>query len=236
MSSTTRIVDLPDMQQQQNMGGGMGFGGTTAYVPIDVHPNPYGHPPPSAASMPSSSSTSTKDFNMNNMFQQMQQQQPQQSQPQYQQPLQQSGGLPVLPQQKLASRDVQIDPTMYAQDEQIQVNYIPPVAPSAKLKGDFLKHHDEMVQEELEKHSKQKTRERNIDQMIETWQIPFFVAILFFIFHMPIVNRLLFKHLAFLSIYDADGNFNIYGLLLKSAFFGGSYYVFTQLTEFISSL
>jgi hypothetical protein len=144
--------------------------------------------------------------------------------------------LPPLPQNMLASRDVQIDPTMYAQDEQTQVNYIAPVSATAKLKGDFLKHHDEMVQEELEKHAKKKSKERNMDNMIETWQIPFFVAILFFIFHMPIVNRLLFKHLAFLSIYDTDGNFNIYGLVLKSAFFGLSYYVFTQLAEVISGL
>lgn len=55
MSDTTRIMDLPEnvtMEMNTGNGAGRGDGFNTSYAPMDVHPNPYGHPPPSVPSLP----------------------------------------------------------------------------------------------------------------------------------------------------------------------------------------
>jgi len=48
------------------------------------------------------------------------------------------------------------------------------------------------------------------------------LALLFFLFHTAIVNEIMYKHLAFLAIYNSDGNLNVYGVLAKSALFGAA--------------
>ena len=213
MSDTTRIMDLPDNTNSQNsysmggngmtMGSGngmtMGNGGVgipertrkeensnfnTSYAPIDIHPNPYGHPPPSIPVVP-----------------------PAPSQPNYYAPPQ---------QQRLPSRDMANDSTYYTHDEQIQANYIPSLPASTKLTNEYMRQYDEHTEDRIKQHNDKKQRSSRIEELIESGQIPILVSILFFIFHIPVVNHYVFKHLSFLSIYDIDGNFNIYGLILKS--------------------
>ena len=86
------------------------------------------------------------------------------------------------------------------------------------------------------KNTEKKRKQSRFETIIENSQIPIFVALLFFIFHMPIVNTYIFRKFAFLSIYDTDGNFNTYGLLLKSALFGFIYYFFSGLTQWLSEI
>jgi hypothetical protein len=47
---------------------------------------------------------------------------------------------------------------------------------------------------------------------------------------------MIFKKFSFLSLHDADGNFNIYGLLLKSILFGGIYYSVFKAINFMIDL
>ena len=75
-----------------------------------------------------------------------------------------------------------------------------------------------------------------MEMIVENSQVPIFVGILFFIFHMPIINHLLFRHLAFLSLNNEDGSFNVYGLLFKSILFGTVYFLFTQIVHFLGDL
>ena len=56
MTDTTRIMDLPENITMQMNPTTRGDGINTSYSPMDVHPNPYGHPPPSVPSMPTPSS------------------------------------------------------------------------------------------------------------------------------------------------------------------------------------
>lgn len=227
MSDTTRIMDLPDNTHSQSsssysmgqpMGPTIGNGGgvgipertrredgqnfTTSYAPIDAHPNPYGHPPPSIPVVP-----------------------PAPSQPNYYAPPQ---------QQRLPSRDMPMDSTHYTHDEQIQANYIPPLPASTRMTNEYMRQYDEHTETQMKQHNDKKKRLSRIEELIESGQIPILVAILFFIFHIPVVNHYLFKHLSFLSIYDIDGNFNVYGLMLKSSLFGGVYYVISQIIHLLS--
>ena len=177
----------------------------TMYQTIDPHPNPYGHPPPSVPSYPTPS------------FQGQEQ------------------GLPPPPSsiqpnknQYLPPRDMPMDPTQYTNDEQIQANYIPPI-PQEKINttNEFMRRYEEEKGKELESHQEKKKKKSKKDEIIEQSQIPIFVAVLFFLFNMPLVNSMIFKRLSFLNIYDSDGHMNTYGLFLKSATFGILYYVFS---------
>ena len=69
--------------------------------------------------------------------------------------------------------------------------------------------------------------------MIHEFQVPIILGLLYFFFQLPIVNAQIFKKFAFLSIYDEDGNFNIYGLGLKSVLFGSVYYMIMNIFYFL---
>lgn len=55
------------------------------------------------------------------------------------------------------------------------------------------------------------------------------VAVLYFIFQLPIVKKTIFKQLTFLC--HDDGNYNINGLVTMSALFGAGYYSFKYFTS-----
>ena len=197
MDSVTRISDLPE-NVSMVQGQGQVQNAISSYTPIDMHPNPYGHPPPSVPSYPSPS------------FQQ---------------------------QQPLPPRDMPKDPTVYTNDEQIQANYIPPLPPiQMNVSNEYMKKYEEEKEKEWKDHHEKKRKKSRFENIVENSQIPIFVAILFFIFHMPIVNNYIFRKLSFLAIYDTDGNFNTYGLLLKSVLFGIVYHLFSGFTEWLSEI
>jgi hypothetical protein len=181
----------------------------TTYTQMNVHPNPYGIP------------------DQNNIMSLPQTTQPPKNQnqflPQYNMPQNE-------PQYRLPSRDIPIDPTQYLNDEQVQPNYIP----MHKLTSDYIKDYEDDIP--IHEYKQKKHRESLVDTILTELQTPIFIAILFFIFQMPIINTLMYKNLSFLSIYNSDGNANFYGLFLKSALFGGLYYVFYKFTNYISEL
>jgi hypothetical protein len=225
MASTTRIADLPEnitmsMHAPQAQQGGVLPSINTrvqpeeqniTYTQMNVHPNPYGNPPqPQLMALPQHTAQS-----QHNPFL------PQQTGEQY-----------LPPQHRLPSRDIPQDTHEYTHDEAIQANYIP----KPKLTSDYIRDYEEDEEVELRNHKQKKRKERLMDTLFTEFQIPIFVAILFFIFQMPIVNTLLYKRFSFLSIYSADGNFNFYGLFLKSAVFGLSYYSLSRTVDYISSI
>ena len=222
MSDTTRIMDLPEnitMQQgpvqspvQTQPGqkqNAQAFG--NSYTPMDIHPNPYGHPPPSVPNIPKPS----ENFEHGQYTQQL---------PPAQPPMHQS----------LPSRDIPMDQSQYTHDEQIQPNYIPPVPESVRKTTDYVRQYEEATEKKISKHDEEKAKQSRFDTLVEEGQIPILVAFLFFIFHMPIVNNMIFKHMSFLALHDMDGNFNIYGLMFKSALFAGCFYVATQSIHLLS--
>ena len=192
---TTRIVDLPEnITIQTSPSGGQR---TTSYAPIDVHPNPYGHPPPSVPAIPT---------------------------PSY--------APPPIQQQRLPSRDIPMtDPSLYTQDEQTQANFIPP-----PKTVDYMKQYEEATERKVREHVQEKEKQSRLDYLMEQGQIPLLVAILYYIFQMPILSRIVFAQFAFLGIQNSDGNLNAYGVLLKSSLFGLLFYVVTKSIHFLSEV
>lgn len=230
--STTRIMDLPEnitmqmngsvppppsMQQPINtrqpldMGGEQNF----QYKQINAHPNPYG-PPPSSMQQ-----SQQPDMQGGNYFIPPQQMQPEQHQ-QFQQG----------PQYKLPSRDIPRNTDGYMQDIETTANYIP----APKLTSDYIRSFQDDDEIAIREHKQKKHKERLVDTLLTELQIPIFIAILFFIYQMPLLDRFIFKKFSFLTIYNEDGNFNFNGLVIKSLLFGLSYAVATRLVEIISSI
>jgi len=216
--STTRITDLPEnitisMQQPITPSGGY-----QSSVPPQLNAMSTRHPP-------------SEDLNIT--YTQMNvhpnpygnPQQPQIMPPpqvQYQQP-----------QYRLPSRDIPLETDMYTQDANTTPNYIPPVP---KLTGDYIRDYEYDDEIQLKQYKQKKQKEKLMDRLFTELQIPMFISILFFIFQIPLVNTMIFKRFSFLSIYSADGNFNFYGLFLKSLMFGFAYFGFTKTIDYISEI
>lgn len=201
---TTRISDLPEnitiqmpVQStglQQNRGNGDNE--NINYVPLNIHPNPYGIQDDMQLPLPQQSMASEK------------------------------------PQLRLPSRDIPTVPTFYTNDEEIQPNYIP----KPKIAEDYIKNYEKDNENRIKEHEKEKKKVKFTENLWNELQIPIFIAFLFFLFHMPIMNSLLYKYLSFLSIYNSDGNINFYGLFLKSILFAATYYSLIKLMDFVNEL
>lgn len=222
--ATTRIADLPEnitVQMppgtynqplpnfNQSNGNMESQEPNTTYTQMNVHPNPYGIPQQNnVMSLPQATQQPRNQYL------------PQHNMPQNE------------PQYRLPSRDIPVDTAQYLQDEQVQPNYIP----MQKLTSDYIKDYEDENDISIKEYRQKKHRESLVDTLLTELQTPILIAILFFIFQMPIINTLMYKNLAFLPIYNSDGNANFYGLLLKSIFFGGLYYGFSKFTNYISEL
>jgi hypothetical protein len=99
-----------------------------------------------------------------------------------------------------------------------------------------MRQYEEEKYKELKTHEENKNKKFKKDEIVEQSQVPIFVAVLFFLFNMPLINRMIFKRLAFLNIYDTEGQLNTPGLFLKSASFGLIYYLSSCVIDWLSEI
>jgi hypothetical protein len=220
--ATTRIVDLPENisiqmpPQGGGGGGGLGIPSTNTrteydpqnptYTPMNIHPNPYGNSiQPNVMPLP---------------------------QPKYQaQPVQQQmmdpgmdaaqlADLKQMGHMRLPSRDIPMDQIQYQQDEEIQPNYIP----KPKLTKDYVREYEEAAEKNAKRHEKTKHQAEQIESAMTDFQLPVLVAILFFLFQIPLIHSLMYKYMSTLPIFHSDGNLNFYGILIKSIMFGSAFW------------
>jgi len=136
------------------------------------------------------------------------------------------------PQARLPSRDIPMDQSMYQQDEEIQPNYIP----RAKLTSDYVKDYEDVTNTSIRKHENRKDRTSMIDRILSDLHTPILVALMFFIFQMPLVTTMLYRNFSFLSVYNPDGNINFYGMVLKSALFGSVFYGLQNTIQYLTDI
>ena len=235
MEKTTRIADLPENITVQmptynpniNQSNNMNMDTATNYMPINVHPNPYGISAQNPI-MPIPQQPNVQQMNQMNHMTQMEQITVKRPKQQFID--QQQMDLQNMQQIRLPSRDIPIDTTNYLQDEQTQPNYIP----KSNVSSDYIRDYEETTEKNIREHEKKKYRESNIDEILSELQTPILICILFFIFQLPIINTIIFKKFSFLSLHNDDGNFNFYGLLFKSMMFGSLFYSVQKVTTFIS--
>lgn len=232
-NTSTRISDLPDSNSIYSNASPpivdargpppaismskSGYDGNSApmnntYIPLNSHPNPYGISAQNPIPPIPEQSQGT--------------QQPQYISEEQKMMLQQQS------YQRLPSRDIPRDTTAYAQDEEITPNYIP----RSNVSPDYVREYEDMTERNLREYEEKKRKENRLDAILTELQTPLFIAVLFLIFQLPVVNTLLFKRFSFLAIYKEDGNFNFYGLVFKSILFGAAYYTLSKTTTYLSEI
>jgi hypothetical protein len=214
--STTRITDLPEN------GMPVSGGADTNYMPMNVHPNPYGNSgpqpgfqPPAPSYVPPSSGQAPPPQNIQIQF-----------------PAEMAG-LPTGGEQyRLPSRDIPMNPAAITQDIEIRPNYVPPPPPATI--SDYVREYEDKKLAKAQEHQAKTHRAEMADDIFSELQIPLFLTILFFLFQMPFVNNLLHKYFAFAMITNADGNLNVQGLILKSVLFGSIYYAISKGVQYLT--
>ena len=248
MSNATRISDLPDnmgqqthfhsqqqqqqshsqqqqpQQQQQQM---MGGGDANTYMPMNVHPNPYGNgagpnvqagPPPPIHDFREPrnggdrSSGNGYDLGMSASMQE-----------QYIPPQ----------QQRLPSRDIPMDTTLYAQDEDIQVNRLPKPPKSVRIRDYVDEYIESDAVDRIERHEHDKRRQSAMEHVWMDIQIPILVALLYMLFQMEVVHRILYRYAQGLGIYSSDGTLNMYGIMFKGSLFGSIYAMLMKVIQLV---
>ena len=219
--SVTRIVDLPEGPY---MGGGaftsQGSGGnkidsgnfSNTYLPMDVHPNPYGMPPPPPGGIlpPEHTQGRTEKYpaakeGLSNQY------------------------IPEV-SQRLPQRDIPMNTIELTQDEQIKPNYIPP---PPKLTSDYIQEYQVSQDRKNREYEEKKMVEKKREHWLDKLQWPVLIGLMYFVFQLPIINTFIFKRFSFLSIYKDDGNFNVVGLLLKSVLFASVYLFIEKSIDFL---
>lgn len=218
-TTTTLISNLPNDTTQQNISISQSDN-SNHYQPMNIHPNPYGISEQNPLANPEHTKQTNKMQHSHEPMMNQQLTHEQIIQLQQQQP------------QHLPSRDIPQDPTGYSNDEEVQPNYVP----KPKKHVDFVSEEEIMTERNLREYEARLKKENKMDMMLTEIQIPLFIAILYFIFQLPVINSLLLKYFSFLAIYDIDGNFNLIGLILKSILFGNVYYMFNQAITFLSDI
>jgi hypothetical protein len=129
---------------------------------------------------------------------------------------------------QLPSRDIPIVTQNISQDPFVQPNYIPPPSPE---KQNMYIEEEASNESILQKEVHRETVVSRLDQWYNEIQFPLLIAVLFFLFQLPIFKTLLFRY--FPILFFKDGNINIYGLLFMSITFAIVYFF---LFKILSSL
>ena len=196
------------------------------------------------------SSNAPPQMQQNQMLPQMQQpqmQQPQMQQQQmqqqnFQQQMQQPG---LMPQQNaintvvnglqnvqystdLPNRDIPMNTNHITHDNTTRPNYVPEADPN---KRDYIGE-EESLQEMIEKNRKQEKEMFEINELYDELTTPILVMVVYFIFQLPFLKKLMLKHLP--SFFSADKNLNFSGYFFKTVLFGGTFYGLTKLIKYVS--
>lgn len=131
-----------------------------------------------------------------------------------------AAGMTALP-----SRDIPQNQDHLVQDQQIKANFIPSPNQPGGAGGDYISNYktsDDIIRENMRREKKTDS----LDAIYNEFQVPILIAVLFFLFQLPIIRKNMFKFLPML--FSKDGNFNISGYVSNSVLFGLAYYVMTK--------
>jgi hypothetical protein len=132
-----------------------------------------------------------------------------------------AAGLTTLP-----SRDIPQSQSHLTQDQHMQPNYVPQANQT-----DYILEH-QTNEDIIRKHSQREQQENNLDSFYNNLQAPILIAILYFLFQLPVVRKNVFKFLP--SLFNKDGNPNLFGYITNSAIFASLYFSMTKGIHYFS--
>jgi hypothetical protein len=124
---------------------------------------------------------------------------------------------------QLPSRDIPINTDVLTNDTQVQPNYIPP-----PRERDYIIESDDDINSYYQKEK----MENSLDSIYDELQGPILLGVLYFLFQLPFLKKLIFKYFPFCC--HKDGNYNINGLILTCGLFGFIYYSLSKTVKHIS--
>jgi len=127
---------------------------------------------------------------------------------------------------QLPSRDIPRNTDSIVQDPQVQQNYIPPES----MKDYITEEHEN--DDIINNYNKKAQYGDSLDQLYEEIQVPLLIAVMYFLFQLPIFRRYLYRF--FPALFSKDGNVNLYGFCFTSALFGILYYMLSKITTHFS--
>jgi hypothetical protein len=125
----------------------------------------------------------------------------------------------------LPSRDIPLHTEQLTKDAQIQPNYIPPPPAGPR---DYINETDD----DINNYYKNEKIENSLDSLYDELQAPLLLAVLYFLFQLPIFKKSVFRYLPFLC--HTDGNYNFNGLIFSCALFGFIYYSLSKTVKHFS--
>ena len=131
---------------------------------------------------------------------------------------------------KLTDKYVHIptDTIGLSMDNQIKPNYIP-----TSSNVDYIR--NETTNEDIMKHHGRKQNNNDsLDVMYDELQIPILIAIIYFMFQLPIFRKYLFSFLP--SLFNKDGNPKLSGYVFNSVLFSLIFYVIKKILNYLTDI
>jgi len=117
-----------------------------------------------------------------------------------------------------------------------------PIHHDEQAQHDYMQHQQhpdyidnwESNQDMLYDQSKSDNQRESLEIMYEQFQLPILIMLLYFFFHLPVVNKWFFKTFTF--CFMKDGNMNFQGFVLKSVIFATLFYIIHKNMVYLSNL
>ena len=128
---------------------------------------------------------------------------------------------------QLPTRDIPSSSIQHTTDPTVTANYVP----SPDSTKDYIENYknEREYKEQVDIMNRQKS---TFDIIFDEFRTAIIVALLFFLFQLPILKSTLHKNMDFL--FKKDANYNFYGLLFISFLFGMVYYGIERVIEHFS--
>lgn len=128
----------------------------------------------------------------------------------------------------LPSSHIPMDTTAVTNDPQTRPNYIPQSSGDDYI-GNTTSN-DDMIRE----HMRRQNKSDSLDVMYDELQIPILIAILYFMFQLPIFRKYLFTFLP--SLFGKDGNPKLSGYAFNSVLFALAYYIIKKILNYLTDI
>jgi len=123
----------------------------------------------------------------------------------------------------LPSRDIPMMENVINNDSYKNTDYIP-----ESSKRNYINENNNETQI-INNYNSNQQQKQKIDYYYEELQYPLLISLLYFIFQLPIVKKIITKYITFLI--NNDGNYNLNGLVFMSFLFGLVYYLINKIME-----
>lgn len=218
MNDSTPISSLPTISQVRQMAPPIRVGRQEVehphmqYEDIQSHPHPfYGNIDRAAVA------DSLRPMAVDSLSQ---------SQPANQQPRDNHNPNQNPAMYQLPPRDIPMHTIDHQIDPAVHAGYIPPQRPGSRVSDAYIRNHNEKTDRELRDYQSQTYRNRNMETIVDSLQMPILLAILFFVINSDTINQFLFRTFSGYGLYTNDtAQLNVTGLVVKSSLFGFVYYV-----------